>query len=110
MTQATGAPPPPPIKDDAPLPLSVAIVCRNNERTIGRTLESVRGLAAQIVAVDSGSTDATIHLLESHGAEVIRHQWLGHIKTKQLLIGEVVGTRGPDNRPVGHGILKDFFH
>ena len=72
--------------DAATLPLSVAIVCRNNERTIGRTLESVRGLAAEIVAVDSGSTDGTIGLLEQAGARVIRSEWLGHVKTKQLAL------------------------
>ncbi|MGD9690115.1 MAG: glycosyltransferase family 2 protein [Phycisphaerales bacterium] len=66
-----------------PLPLSVAIVCRNNEGTIGRTLESVRGLASEIVAVDSGSVDGTTGLLESAGARVIRSAWLGHVKTKQ---------------------------
>lgn len=68
------------------LPLSVAIVCKNNERTIGRTLASVQGLASQIVAVDSGSTDGTIAHLESAGAEVTRHEWLGHIRTKQMAL------------------------
>lgn len=67
-----------------PLPLSVAIVCRNNQATIGRTLESVRGLAAEIVAVDSGSTDGTIPMLEAAGAHVIASPWLGHVRTKQL--------------------------
>ncbi len=66
-----------------PLALSVAIVCKNNAGTIGRTLESVRGLASEIVAVDSGSTDGTIEILEQHGARVIRSEWLGHVKTKQ---------------------------
>lgn len=66
-----------------PLPLSVAIVCKNNEGTIGRTLESVRGLAGEIVAVDSGSTDGTIPLLESHGAKIVRSDWLGFVRTKQ---------------------------
>ncbi len=68
------------------LPLSVAIVCRNNERTIGRTLASVHDLATQIIAIDSGSTDGTINLLEHHDAEVIRHEWLGHIRTKQFAL------------------------
>ena len=46
------------------LPVSVAIVCKDNAATIGRTLESVRGWSSEIVAVDSGSTDGTLELLE----------------------------------------------
>lgn len=65
------------------LPLSVAIVCKNSAATIGRTLDSVKGLASEIVAVDSGSTDATISMLEAVGARIIRSEWLGHVKTKQ---------------------------
>lgn len=65
------------------LPLSVAIVCKNSAATIGRTLDSVKGLASEIVAIDSGSTDATIPMLETVGAKVIRGEWLGHVKTKQ---------------------------
>jgi len=66
-----------------PLPLSVAIVCKDNEPTIARTLETVAGIARQIVAVDSGSTDRTIEILESCNAQVVTSDWLGHIKTKQ---------------------------
>lgn len=64
--------------------LSVAIPCRNNERTIARTLESLQGLADEIVAVDSGSTDGTIAILEAHNARIIRSEWLGYGPTKQL--------------------------
>ncbi|MBL8990798.1 MAG: glycosyltransferase family 2 protein [Phycisphaerae bacterium] len=66
-----------------PLPLSVAIVCRDNVGTIGAAVDSVRDLAAEIVALDNGSTDGTIELLESRGVRVERTQWLGHIRTKQ---------------------------
>jgi glycosyltransferase involved in cell wall biosynthesis len=66
-----------------PLPLSAAIVCRDSERTIGRTLDSVAGLAAEIVALDSGSTDGTIGILERSGARVVRVAWQGHVATKQ---------------------------
>jgi hypothetical protein len=69
-----------------PLVLSAAIVCRNNIATIGRTLDSLRGLCAEIVAIDSGSTDGTIELLESRGARVIRSEWLGHVRTKQMAL------------------------
>jgi hypothetical protein len=46
----------------------------------------VAGLASEIVAVDSGSTDGTIALLEKHAAKVIHSPWLGHIRTKQLAL------------------------
>lgn len=67
-------------------PLSVAIVCKNNEATIARTLQSVAGLASEVVALDSGSTDRTISILESFGARVHHVQWQGHVKTKQMAL------------------------
>jgi len=73
------------------LTLSISIVCKNSEATIGRTLDSVVGLATEIVAVDSGSTDGTIGLLERHGASVIRSPWLGYVKTKQLALDACTG-------------------
>ena len=66
-----------------PLPISVAIVCKDSARTIGRTLGSVAGWTAELVAVDSGSTDATIPMLEAAGARIVHSAWLGHIRTKQ---------------------------
>lgn len=71
--------------------LSVAIVCRDNEPTIGRTLDSVRGLAGEIVAVDSGSRDGTIALLERAGARVIRSEWKGYVATKQMALDACTG-------------------
>lgn len=75
---------------DAPADLSVAIVCRNNADTIGRVLDSCRGLASQLVVVDSGSTDGTLELVEAcrAWAEVVllETHWRGHIATKQLAL------------------------
>ena len=100
---------------DAPgdiAPLSVAIVCKNNEATIGRTLESVRGLAAEIVAVDSGSTDRTLDLLEAAGARIIRTDWRGYIGTKRLALAACTGdwVLGLDSDESLEPALRDAIH
>lgn len=71
---------------ERPLPVSVSIVCKDAARTLGEVLDSVSGWASEIVAVDSGSTDATLDLLRARDATVIEHEWLGHVKTKQLAL------------------------
>lgn len=70
--------------------LSVMIPCRNNTRTIGRVLESVKGLATQLVVVDSGSSDDTMDLVlacqEWCEVVLIETHWRGYVKTKQLAL------------------------
>ena len=63
--------------------LAVAICTCNNMRTFERTLHSVHGLAGRIVVVDSGSSDGTIELAESFGAEVVHFDWAGPVVSKQ---------------------------
>jgi tetratricopeptide (TPR) repeat protein len=55
--------------------LSVCMIARNEEDNIVRALESVRGLADEIVVVDTGSTDDTRRVAKSFGAAVIDHEW-----------------------------------
>ncbi|MCX8051053.1 MAG: glycosyltransferase [Chlorobi bacterium] len=55
--------------------LTLAMIVRNEETTLQRCLESVRGVVDQIVVVDTGSTDDTIAVAERFGAEVYRFPW-----------------------------------
>lgn len=64
--------------------LSVVIITLNEERNIGRCLESVSEIADDIVVVDSGSEDGTEGICAAHGARFIRHQWLGFAETKNF--------------------------
>lgn len=75
------------------LDLSVMIPCRNNVRTMGRVLDSVRGLCSQLVVIDSGSTDGTLELVEAcrewGGKEqcevvLVQTHWRGFVKTKSM--------------------------
>lgn len=50
--------------------LSLCMIVKNEERALSRCLDSVAGLACEIVIVDTGSTDATREIAASYGAKV----------------------------------------
>ena len=62
-------------KLDRPNRLSVCIITRNAERTLPNCLDSVSGLADEIVVVDTGSDDATLEIAERHGARIGHFSW-----------------------------------
>ena len=68
------------------LPLSVAIVTLNEEANLPRLLESVRGLAREIVLIDSGSTDRTVELARAAGAVVASAPWQGFVAQKNCAL------------------------
>jgi GT2 family glycosyltransferase/glycosyltransferase involved in cell wall biosynthesis len=55
--------------------LSVCLIAKNEEAFLAQCLRSVRGLASQIVVVDTGSTDRTVEIAREHGAEVHSYAW-----------------------------------
>jgi glycosyltransferase involved in cell wall biosynthesis len=71
---------------DAPLPLSIAIITLNEEANLPRCLASVRGLAAEIVVIDSGSTDRTAALARESGAVFEFQKWQGHVAQKNIAL------------------------
>ncbi len=69
------------------LPLSVAIICKDAKATITRTIKSVRGLAREVVVLDSGSSDGTIQLLHRLGVNAHQQNWMGYIAQKNCALG-----------------------
>lgn len=67
----------------SPLPLSVSIITRNEAANLPRCLASVAGLAAEIVVMDSGSTDATPEIARQFAARWMHQDWLGYRDQKQ---------------------------
>jgi glycosyltransferase involved in cell wall biosynthesis len=55
--------------------LSVVIITFNEERNIGRCLASVKGIADEIIVVDSLSSDRTEELCRNSGAAVYKRPW-----------------------------------
>jgi glycosyltransferase involved in cell wall biosynthesis len=68
--------------------LSVCIITLNEEANIERTLKSVESIAAEIVVVDSGSTDATVTLAKAHGARVFAEPWQGFARQKNSALAK----------------------
>ena len=54
-----------------PNALSVCMIVKNEERNLAKCLDSVQGLANELIVVDTGSTDETPHIAARYGAEVI---------------------------------------
>lgn len=63
-------------------PLSVAIITLNEEKNIFRCLDSVKGIADEILIVDSFSTDQTKTIALQFGAKFIEHAFEGYIQQK----------------------------
>jgi glycosyltransferase involved in cell wall biosynthesis len=70
--------------------LSVAIITKNEEANLARTLASVR-FADQIVVLDSGSIDRTIEIAHAANAAVYEEPWQGFAAAKNSAIAKCTG-------------------
>jgi tetratricopeptide (TPR) repeat protein len=55
--------------------LSVCMIVRDEEEVLRRCLNSVQGVADELIVVDTGSKDDTISIAESFGAKVFHFDW-----------------------------------
>ena len=62
--------------------LSVVIIAFNEEKNIGRCIDSVRKIADEIIVLDSFSTDGTVDIARSKGAIVKQERFRGYVEQK----------------------------
>lgn len=55
--------------------LSACMIVKDEERFLGRCLESIRNAVDEIIVVDTGSTDRTVEIARRYGAKVYFHAW-----------------------------------
>ena len=63
---------------------SAVIITRNEEKHLSSCIQSIQGITDDIIVVDSGSTDDTISIAESHGAQVYEIGWNGYGANKNF--------------------------
>lgn len=68
--------------------LSVVILARNEELLIGRCLQSIQGLADDVLVIDADSADRTRDIARQWGARVIQQSWLGWLRQRALGIAQ----------------------
>lgn len=69
-----------------PLPISVAIIARNEEENLKRLLPSITGFAEEIILVHNDCTDDTVSIAKSHGAKCFENKWVGHVEQKNFAL------------------------
>lgn len=68
--------------------ISAVIITYNEERNIGRCLESLQAVADEIVVVDSFSVDRTEAICAEYGVRFLRNTFEGHIQQKNHAVDE----------------------
>ena len=62
--------------------ISAIIITKNEERNIERCIASLKGVADEIIVVDSGSTDNTEAICRDTGVHFEYHKWEGYANQK----------------------------
>ena len=68
--------------------LSAVIITFNEEKNIGRCLDSIKDVVDEIVVVDSYSTDRTEEICLEYGARFLKHTFYGHIQQKNWAVNQ----------------------
>ncbi|GAB6077565.1 glycosyltransferase family 2 protein [Hydrogenobaculum acidophilum] len=55
--------------------ISFIILTKNEEKNIGRAINSIKDVADEILVIDSGSEDKTVEIAKSLGVNVIFNEW-----------------------------------
>ncbi|MEN6510306.1 MAG: glycosyltransferase family 2 protein, partial [Chloroherpetonaceae bacterium] len=62
--------------------LSVALISKNEEKNLERTLQSIFNIANEIILVDSFSTDATLEIAKQYHCKIYQEEWKGYALQK----------------------------
>lgn len=62
--------------------ITAVIITLNEERNIGRCLDSLKRVADELIVIDSFSSDRTEKICKERGARFVEKEWQGYSRTK----------------------------
>ena len=71
--------------------LTVTVITLNEQEVLPKLLERIRGLADEILIVDSGSSDRTGEIARAAGARFVHNPWPGFREQKELALSLATG-------------------
>lgn len=86
MTKAKATSTSPLLPNPQKLSLTVAMIAHNEQDRLPPTLAKIQDIAAEIVLINSVSTDTTIEVAQSFGATVYTEEFKGYVEQKNSLI------------------------
>ncbi|MDY6845175.1 MAG: glycosyltransferase family 2 protein [Thermodesulfobacteriota bacterium] len=72
------------------IPISVAIITKNEEHNIEEALKSIEN-TAEIIIVDAFSTDRTLDICRAYTQNIYQVEWQGYARQKQIAIEYATG-------------------
>jgi len=72
----------------APLPVTAVVLTFNEHRNLPACLEALHGRVAEILVVDSLSTDDTLDIAARHGARILSHPFVNQAEQLQWALDE----------------------
>jgi len=71
--------------------ISATIITLNEQEKIGKALESLEGLAQEVIVVDSGSNDKTLEIAKKSGAKVYIREFDNFANQKNYALLKTTG-------------------
>ena len=61
--------------DTPKIQLSLCMIVKNEEKNLGSCLDSIKDIVDEMIILDTGSSDNTVQIAKSFGAEIHNFEW-----------------------------------
>jgi len=67
--------------------LSLCMIVKNEEKNLGSCLDSIKDIVDEMIILDTGSSDNTVQIAKSFGAEIHNFEWCNDFPSSGVILG-----------------------